>query len=242
MGEVIEIVAADCELQPVIVASHASDSQPLASLSDRYQSLRNTHFSVDIGTRQLAKALAEHLNAPSVIGAVGRLGIDCNRPLETAFKAARPSGVGYTLEQEYQPLTRLYQQFHDGIAVRIDEIKRQGKTPLLIDLHSFTRVFDGKRRDVDIGICDHRLDRTAARVFDTLHKFFSNTHKVRMDEPYAGTFPGMFIGKKYFSSETPTVTIEVCNDLIDTEDGQRTIQAGLIQAIRSLSRSQADAQ
>jgi len=219
----------------VIVAPHASQYIPDPVLRHKYAPLDNTHFSVDIGTEELARDLAEATGATLFAGHVGRLAIDLNRSIDSAYDADRPDGYP-TVDDPIirQKLKAEYSSFHSSIADSLLMAGSCAKPVHLVDVHSFSRVWRGERRTVDIGVCDHGLDTAAKRLIAHLNFEFGESYSVRMDEPYPGTHPGAFIGRHYHSMGAKTVTIEICNDLIATAEGRAALLPGLTRALSNL--------
>lgn len=219
----------------VIVAPHATEKLP-DELQSEYAGLSNTHFAIDIGTADLAAALAKDTGARLVSGNVGRLGIDLNRALDDAFDADRPEGFGTVQSaRERDALMALYEAFHTSVRSAVEMVTQHGIKPVLIDLHSFNRTWRDQVRAVDIGVCDHRLDEKAKDLLQSLQAEFGSSHTVMMDEPYPGTHPGAFIARHYHPMTASALTIEFCNDLIATPEGRAALLPGLSRAITDLA-------
>ena len=219
----------------IIVAPHATDKLP-DELQAEYAGLSDTHFAIDIGTADLAAALAKETGARLVSGNVGRLGIDLNRALDDAFDADRPEGFGTVKSsRQHGALVGLYDAFHASVRSAVEMVARDGIKPVLIDLHSFSRTWRDQVRVVDIGVCDHRLDARAKDLLQSLHAEFGSTHTVMMDEPYPGTHPGAFIARHYYPITASALTIEICDDLIATAEGRAALLPGLSRAITHLA-------
>lgn len=219
----------------LVIAPHASQSLPDPVLRATYAPLNDTHFAVDIGTAELAAGLAASTGAMLFSGQVGRLGIDLNRSLETAYHADRPHAYPTVDDPaKRRSLAAQYADFHSSIAAHLLMAGSNTQPVYLIDVHSFNRTWRDQRRAVDIGVCDHKLNDAAKRLMTLLQDEFGATHSVQMDEPYPGTHPGAFIGRHYHTMGATTVTIEICNDLIATSDARADLLPGLSRALTRL--------
>ncbi|MFP7672299.1 N-formylglutamate amidohydrolase [Marivita sp. S0852] len=204
-----------------LVCEHASAVIP-ASLSDLglAPQHRHSHAVWDIGARDLAVALSNTLNAPLVASRISRLVYDCNRPpsapdaiparsevidvpgnlgLSDADKAARVADV-------YAPFRSLLSQTLDGFAF----------APTLVTLHSFTPVWHGKRRDVELGLLHDRDDRLAKAML----QHAPETVTTRLNAPYSVTDGVTHTLREHaIARGLHNVMIEVRNDLISDQQG-----------------------
>ena len=87
---------------------------------------------------------------------------------------------------------------------------------------------------MDVGVCNHKLDNSATLLHDALNRSLDDALALRYDEPYAGTHPGAHIGRKYHARGARTVTLEICNDLIDTENKRSKIFPALKSALEKV--------
>ena len=203
----------------LLVCEHASDHIP-AELSDLglNAAARRSHAAWDIGALDVAVALSAVLDAPLVAGGISRLVYDCNRPLSaTDCIPARseiheiPGNVGLSDTEKQARFDRVHTPFHEAVA----RLRDARKSPMLVTVHSFTPVFNGVTRDVDLGFLCHSDAATAQAL--VAHEQADGTFRSALNEPYAPTDGVTYTLEKHAESHgIPAVMIEIRNDLIDT--------------------------
>ena len=117
------------------------------------------HVAWDIGALDLARRLAETLDAPLIHQTYSRLVIDCNR------EPGRPDSiVAYSdrwevpgnadLNDAARAARRLevFEPYHGAIAAEADEVAARGRAALLISVHSFTPNMGGVGRPWHMGV------------------------------------------------------------------------------------------
>ena len=208
--------------QAVLVCEHASRFIPAAldGLGLDAAAARS-HAAWDIGALALAVELMGALDAPLVQARVSRLVYDCNRPPERADSMPEVSEVfevpgnrNLTPAQRAQRVREIYEPFRDLLSATLNA---RPEPPVLITIHSFTPVYKGQRRDVELGIL-HDQDERAARVM--LDHAAGCGLRTALNEPYAAADGVTHTLREHgVARGLPNVMIEVRNDLIDTPTG-----------------------
>lgn len=184
-----------------------------------------SHAAWDPGARDLTLRLSQALDAPVVAGRVSRLVYDCNRPPEapsampeTSEVIAVPGNRGLTAAQRAARTDAVYRPFCAAVAAVIADRKARGLPAALITLHSFTPVWFGQPRAVEIGIL-HDAD---ARMADLMLRAAGHLsgRRVERNQPY-GPDDGVTHSLQIhgLAHDLPNVMIEVRNDLLATPDG-----------------------
>lgn len=209
--------------QPVLlVCEHASNYVP-----EEMQDLGLTpevldaHVAWDPGAAATAELLSERLDARLVTSAVSRLVYDCNRPV-TALDAmpARsevydiPGNADLSAEERARRVQAYYDPFH---ALIEKTIKSFPMKPAIVTIHSFTSVYRGKARDVDIGIIHDKDSRLADLLLASAAEEFADLNLQR-NQPY-GPEDGVThtLIRHGVDNSLLNVMIEVRNDLLATE-------------------------
>jgi len=159
----------------LLLGDHAGRAIPqrLAGLGVATQAL-NLHIAWDIGVAGLGERLAEALDACFIRQAYSRLVIDCNRGPDSA--GAMPvvsDGIPIPGNSELDAGDRaarhdeIYLPYQSRISAMLDERARQGRTTLLVSLHSFTPRMDGFDRPWRYGVL-HRGNSALSRRMLTL--------------------------------------------------------------------------
>ena len=127
------------------------------------------HIAWDIGIAGVTEKLARALDATAVLQAYSRLVIDCNRQPEWESSIPSDQRADHHPRQRRHPSRqsarraaakfRALPRMHRRIAR--PRAAPPGGPPYLIAMHSFTPVFKGEPRDIEIGILYNRDARLA---------------------------------------------------------------------------------
>lgn len=225
----------------VLVCEHASNHIPAdlrgLGLSPQVQV---SHVAWDPGACAVARRLSERLDAPLVACGISRLVYDCNRPPDSPGAMPQKSEVfdipgnhGMSTEERLSRVASYYEPFRCALRHTI----RTRETSALVTIHSFTPIYFGKRRSVEIGI----LHDSDARLADAMLAI-ADRHtglKVARNEPY-GPSDGVThtLREHALGDGLPNVMIEIRNDLIAdpaSQDAMSDTLAGwMAEALASL--------
>jgi predicted N-formylglutamate amidohydrolase len=214
----------------LLVCEHASRSVPAALNGLGLDAAAaKSHAAWDIGAWDLAQELAHALDAPLVFSRVSRLVYDCNRPPEAGDAIPPkseiypvPGNAGLTEAQKAQRVRDVYEPFRALLSQTLD--MRPGP-PVVITIHSFTPVYQGQARAVELGIL-HDSDARAARIL--LREAQGSGLNSALNEPYSVTDGVTHTLREHaLPRGLANVMIEVRNDLIDTPVGVSRL-AGLL--------------
>lgn len=222
----VETVALSGPAPVLFLCEHASRAFP-AALGDLGvdEAVRASHVAWDPGALELAERLARAFGAPLVHGAVSRLYYDCNRPPEAADSIPAksemfeiPGNAGLTRAQRDARRDAIYRPFCAAVDIALEK----AQPAALVTIHSFTPVYFGRPRTVEIGI----LHDTDARLADALLAQDWLGRDVRRNDPY-GPADGVTHSLKLHavSRGLLNVMIELRNDLLATPEGADEIFA-----------------
>lgn len=185
------------------------------------------HIAWDIGAEAVSRRLSAKLDAPLVLQRYSRLVYDCNRPpdapdaMPAVSESTRVPGnedLGEGQRQERADL--IYRPFQAAVSRLLEARLPRGDAPALVTIHSFTAVYKDVRRSVEIGI----LHDSDARLANAVLKRFAQSpgFVVRRNEPYGpGDGVTHTLKLQAIARGIPNVMIEIRNDLIGEEAGQR---------------------
>lgn len=187
------------------------------------------HIAWDIGADGLARRLSQLLDAPLVLQRYSRLVYDCNRPPESrgampviSETTRIPGNESLNDEQRNARTEALYRPFHAAVTQLIEA----RETAVLVTVHSFTPVYKGTPRTLDLGI----LHDDDARLADRLLRACETEPglAVRRNEPY-GPQDGVTHTLRLHALPRglENVMLEIRNDLIADEAGQQRMAARL---------------
>lgn len=230
----------------LIICEHASGDIP-SELGDLglSETARNSHIAWDPGALEVATELRDMLRSVLVEGTISRLVYDCNRPpvAPSAIPIRSelydiPGNFGLDPQSRERRIRTVYDPFTRAVA---DQIAEHSNTlRLLVTVHSFSPVFFGKPRLVEIGIL-HGCDSDFAHaMMETLPE--TPPFVTRMNEPY-GAKDGVThtIDHHGAGNGLPNVMIEIRSDLIKSQKQQKDMAkhlSGWIEAARRLTPDQ----
>ncbi|HXV25285.1 MAG TPA: N-formylglutamate amidohydrolase [Alphaproteobacteria bacterium] len=238
MDQVLRLLAPD-EPPPVIVehaqgrspfllaADHAGNRLPrrLGDLGLEPSELAR-HIAWDIGIAEVARRLADRLDAFLILQIYSRLVIDSNRPPDAISSIVTLSELTEIPgNRELDPRARelrireIFEPYHARIVAELDQRLSDGRPTVLIAMHSFTPVFKGVQRPWHIGVLYNRDPRYAHVLLDLLRAEGDLT--VGDNEPYAINDDGDYtIPVHGERRRIPHVEIEIRQDLIADAAGQ----------------------
>lgn len=222
----------------ILVCEHASRLLPkaLGTLGLPEEALES-HIAWDPGALAVSRLIAERLDAALVFQRFSRLVYDCNRPPESPAAMpeksevfAVPGNAGLDQAARDARTQALYLPFREKLAGLLKSRVGEGRAPVIVTMHSFTPVYFGKPRAVEIGIL-HDADTRLADAM--LAAGAGGPYDIRRNEPYGPEDGVTHTLKEHgLSNGLANVMIEVRNDLIKDEAGQRVVAdylAGLLE-------------
>ncbi len=156
----VTVVRADAAGPAVLTCDHASNAVPrsLDGLGLPPAALQG-HIAWDEGVAEVARLMAGRLDAACVMAGYSRLVIDCNRvPDHETSIAAESDGTAVPgnldLGEHERALRRsaVFDPYHRAVAAALDAVRARGQRPVLIAVHSFTPVMDGRARPWHIAV------------------------------------------------------------------------------------------
>ncbi|ARE39830.1 Riorf59 protein [Rhodovulum sp. P5] len=220
----------------VIVCEHASAEIP-PDLNDLGLDAehRFSHAVWDPGALGVAQAMRAALDATLVAATVSRLVHDCNRPggAPEAMPAqteviAIPGNAGLSAADQAERARRYYDPFRGALDQALADRPRP---PVLVTVHSFSPVWHGHPRAVELGILHDTDDRLARAM---LAEASAQTDlRVAANEPY-GPEHGVTHTLRLHGVEKghANVMLEIRNDLI----ADPTTQTAMGQRLAALVR------
>ncbi len=237
-GKVVHVVQGSLTPEVIVVCEHASNRVPsdLDALGLSEDALRS-HIAWDPGAIEVAEAFATKFSTVLVSGGVSRLVYDCNRPPEAASAMpaksevfAIPGNASLSVAEKADRVAAVYEPFQSTLA---DTIETHRETlRLLVTIHSFSPVFKGASRDVEIGILHGKDDRFALAMMET--RLPDVGHVVRLNEPYSAKDGVAHTLDLHGHPNTLlSVMIEIRNDLISSAAGQAQVAETLARWVKS---------
>jgi predicted N-formylglutamate amidohydrolase len=187
---------------------------------------RGRHIAWDIGIAAVTEELAKVLDATSALQVYSRLVIDCNRaPAHpTSIPAISeltpiPGNENLSADARAARKHAVFDPYHAAINRLIDERVAARRRTVLIAMHSFTPVFKGVSRTIEIGVLYHYETRLSRIMLDLLRA--EGDLVVGANEPYAITGDSDYTVPVHGEARgLDHVEIEIRQDLISDAAGQ----------------------
>lgn len=184
------------------------------------------HVAYDIGSRKLLTHLVDHLDAPAVIAGYSRLVVDLNRSLEDPTVIPEmsdnipiPGNQALSREDRKQRVHAFYTPYRAAIDHALHGFRQRDIVPAFIAIHSFTPQMAGTHRPWHIGLLWDKDPRIPIPLLQHLRARPEGIN-VGDNEPYSGKHPADYtIDHHAEAAGLPHVSIEVRQDLVNTEDG-----------------------
>ncbi|MEE9314149.1 MAG: N-formylglutamate amidohydrolase [Rhizobiaceae bacterium] len=232
----VEIINRNGKSNIVLVCEHASNRMPasLDNLGLETEAVQS-HAAWDPGALRVAQYLSKYLDAPLVAARYSRLVYDLNRPPENPQAMnteseiyAIPGNQNLSIEEKQSRTEELYIPFHKTVS---DVMDRVGDGCVMITIHTFTPIYFGKQRTVELGILHDADTRFADGMLENSAK---HTGMVTLrNDPY-GPKDGVThtLVKHGISRGCQNVMLEIRNDLVETAEQQIAVGKQLVGLIK----------
>ncbi len=216
---------ASAESRFLLTADHAGRMIPacLGDLGLTAAELER-HIAWDIGIAEVTRRLAAALDATAVFQCYSRLVIDCNRQpsVPSAFPKVSeatviPGNAALSEAEKLQRQREIFEPYHAGIRKLLTGYV--GRKPVYVAMHSFTPVYLGVARPMQVAVLYHRnpdLSRILAQLLRAEPGLV-----VAENEPYQvsdATDYGVPVHAE--AGGLDYVEIEIRQDLIEDVQGQ----------------------
>ena len=229
-GDPVAVENADARGRVILVCEHASRTMP-ASLGKLglSEDVLESHIAWDPGALDVSRLMAKALDATLYFQRFSRLVYDCNRPPDSPAAMPEKSevfavpGNAALSEAERNARTEgLYAPFRDGLSRLVRDRIAAGRAPVLVTVHTFTPVYFGKSRTVEVGILNDADSRLADGMLKAAES--SMLFDTRRNEPYGPDDGVTHTLKEHgLANGLLNVMIEVRNDLVKDEVGQGVV-------------------
>lgn len=183
--------------------------------------LLEDHWGWDIGAADLTRALVELTGSCAVLSRFSRLVCDPNRaPEEASFLVEEIDGVALSfnraadVDERRRRARRYFEPFHDAVDGAI-RARTALATPVhLCSIHSFTPLYLGRRRPMEVGVLFDVHHEPAWRLEGALAE---QGFESALNAPYSGLDGLIYSAQRHGRAhDLPYLELEVRQDLIDT--------------------------
>jgi predicted N-formylglutamate amidohydrolase len=245
----VAIERADAPSPVVLVCDHASNHLP-----SRYGSLGLTasdllkHFAWDPGALAISRRLSELLDAPLAYGCVSRLLLDVNRDpsefdsiVEIADGVLVPGNAALSAAERERRVAEVYAPFHGAVEGLLAERAGRGIRSALVAIHTYAPSLHGIARPWHCGVIFARDARMGEAVVSGLRAEAGLS--VGVNQPYAPSDRVYHTMSRHGEDKRiPAVMIEVRNDLVSNDDGQKAWAMRLAPLLQSAAQMSLNAE
>jgi predicted N-formylglutamate amidohydrolase len=211
----------------LLVGDHVSNLIPtvLQNLGLDSKAL-GQHIAYDIGTKKLIHHLSQHLDAPALLAGYSRLVVDLNRSLtdescmpEISDNTVIPGNQNMSQDHRNQRIQCFYTPYRTAIEEMLFQFKQNEIVPAFISIHSFTPEMAGYSRPWHAGVLWDKDPRIPIPLMKNL-RAHTEGFNIGDNEPYSGRHLADYtIDHHAEAAGLPHVSIEIRQDLVDSEEG-----------------------
>ncbi len=211
----------------ILVCEHAGRLVPASMNSlGLSEAELDLHIAWDPGAEALARNMSVRFDAPLLLQPYSRLVIDCNRPprspgaiLSSSETITIPGNENIADAERERRIATFHTPIHDAVDEVLSARRAKGLESVLVTVHSFTPVYYGVHREVEIGI----LHDTDARLADQMLALAGDhsNHLVRRNEPYSPKDGVTYtLNRHAIGNGLANVMLEIRSDLIRSKQAQ----------------------
>ena len=197
------------------------------------------HIGWDIGIASVTEHLSTALDGTAVLQTYSRLVIDCNRDPTVASSIPKvseitlvPGNHDLTAVERAARQAEIFAPYHARIGGLLDARQAAARRTIYIAMHSFTPVFKGESRAMQVGVLYNRDARLANIMLDLLRA--EGDLVVGDNAPYAvSDITDYGVPVHAERRGLPHVEIEIRQDLIANEVGQAAWAERLTRLLRA---------
>lgn len=233
--DAVEALDAAAERRLLLICEHASERLPPGwSWPDEDRWLIGTHWALDLGAAEVTRALARELGCAAILARFSRLLVDPNRDpgASTLFRdeaEGRPVRLNLAIDEDdrRRRLDGYYHPYHR----RIDRALAGAKAAAILSVHSFTPVYEGRPRAVEIGVLYERHPELATAFAEVLRGAGLRTE---LNEPYSGILGFAYSPERHAAVHgRRCLELEIRQDLAVDPGARSAIEAAILAAIRA---------
>tara|TARA_B100001996_G_scaffold112971_1_gene85473 strand:- start:81 stop:857 length:777 start_codon:yes stop_codon:yes gene_type:complete len=207
----------------LIICDHASNRIPknYNNLGIKSEEIIS-HRAFDIGAADVAKELSNKLDCALIMSNFSRLLIDPNRGVDDPTLIPKLSeGVKIkgnieitNTKNDKERLKRIknfYLPYHEEIELFLSETLKKNIVPKIISIHSFTPIWKGKKRDIEVGILWDKDDRLSSIFLEYIKNNICGNN-----QPYNGRLVNDTLYRHATLRGIPHILIEIRQDLLES--------------------------
>ena len=212
------------KLRPIVTCEHAGNTVPLtfAHLFHGKEEILQSHRGWDPGAVDVATALSKELSAPFFICETTRLLVEPNRSLHSEFLFSEYSQSLTDAEKNH-----LLENYYHPHRSAVEQLIRNSLDGILhLSIHTFTPVWDGCERTIDLGLLfdpDRSNEAKVCNDYRTKLKKSLPAMNIEFNAPYKGIDDGFttYLRTQFDNDRYLGIEIEINQKFVGT--GKLTI-------------------
>jgi predicted N-formylglutamate amidohydrolase len=195
----------------VLTCEHGGNDVPekFRHLFEKNPDVLNTHKGYDIGALDIARYLSDHLGTELYYSTITRLLVEANRSENNKELFSEYTSVLSAVEKK-----EVFDSFYKPYREQVESVIQSGHDQKIIhiSIHSFTPLFKGVKREIDLGILydpDRTYESHIARLLMAQLKNGLPGMIIKANEPYKGTDDGFTTHIRSFTDKDSYAGIEI---------------------------------
>jgi predicted N-formylglutamate amidohydrolase len=221
----------------VFTCEHASRQLPEWQPEPADLPFLEAHWGWDIGAADLTRALAAQSGSCAVLSTFSRLVCDPNRrPEEESFVVREVDGHALSFNRDVDAAERArrrqryFDPYHEAVDRTLERRRAVGAPLRLCSIHSFTPLYLGRVRPMEVGVLFDAHDEQAWRLEGALAE---EGFEVALNAPYSGYEGLIYSANRHGRAHSLVyLELEVRQDLIDTAARARAVAGRIGRALR----------
>lgn len=216
------------KLKPLVTCEHAGNAVPnhYSYLFEGKEEILRSHRGWDPGAVQVAEMLSRELTAPYYICETTRLLVEPNRSLHSNSLFSEFSQSLNDNEKD-----QLLKEFYHPHRNAVEELIRVSPNPILhLSIHTFTPVWNGVEREVDVGLLFDPERTNEASFCEMYREKLAQTLErinIKFNEPYKGIDDGFttYLRTRFDNERYLGIEIEINQKFAGSESMDRLAEA-----------------
>jgi predicted N-formylglutamate amidohydrolase len=229
----------------IFTCEHASNALPPTDawswdVNPADRELLDDHWGWDIGAADLTRALADEIGGAAVLSEFSRLIVDPNRPtdaptyiVEEIDGHAISFNVGLTEEERARRTREYWAPYHEACDAQVGARAAVDKNVWVIGVHSFTPLYLGRPRPMEIGVLFDDYDKEA---FDLEGALDEDGFETALNAPWSGKDGLIYSCDRHAKAHgLLPLELEVRYDLIDTPEKAGSVARRIARALMKVA-------
>lgn len=229
--DAVEIFGATRRDGLLYTCEHASNRVPAPwRLRPSDRRLLAMHWGYDLGARTLTLELARRSAGAAVLTRFSRLLVDPNRDPADPTAVLRTCDDGAPTFNRAPDVAARIARFHAPFHAAVDASLRRARPRFLCSVHTFTPVFRGQARPMEVGVLFDRHDDLAERLLRALRDVGL---RAEANAPYSGKEGLIYSANRHGTGhDVPYLELEVRQDVVGSDRRARRAATRIWSALR----------